>query len=332
MDDIYSSGIQFILWLQSLGEWIAYPMLFFSLLGTEIFYILIAPAIYWLWNPALGLRLGLFLNLSGAINNILKITFHQPRPYWYDKAVKAYTAESSYSIPSGHAQNAVVTWGTLAYYLPRKWGKTIAILLIFLISISRIFLGVHFPSDVLVGWLIGLVLLWAMIRLEAPVLEWMKKQSLGIQILTIFLASLSIILFGYLALATQGDWIVPPQWVEYAQLAFPDQAPINPQSLSRVVTSAGAFFGMALGGLWMYQKGGFSVKGLWWQLILRFIVGLIGALLIWLGLDMIFPDGETLIPVLLRFIRYALVGLWITALAPMLFIKTRLISSHENSI
>ena len=54
------------------------------------------------------------------------------------------------------------------------------------------------------------------------------------------------------------------------------------------------------------------------------MIGLLGVMLIWGGLGQIFPDGETFIPLLLRYLRYGLVGLWITALAPWLFMRLRL--------
>jgi hypothetical protein len=57
---------------------------------------------------------------------------------------------------------------------------------------------------------------------------------------------------------------------------------------------------------------------------LRYVVGVIGVLVFWYGLGAVLPRGESLIPFMLRFVRYALVGAWISAGAPRLFEKLQL--------
>ena len=58
--------------------------------------------------------------------------------------------------------------------------------------------------------------------------------------------------------------------------------------------------------------------------MLRFIVGLIGVAIFFLGLKIVFPDGETFIPYILRYVRYALVGFWVLGGAPWLFFRFKL--------
>jgi membrane-associated phospholipid phosphatase len=74
-------------------------------------------------------------------------------------------------------------------------GWVIAILIILLISLSRLYLGVHFLHDVIIGWLIGALLLWLILRFWGPVTIWLKKMSLGQQILAAFLCSPVLVLF-----------------------------------------------------------------------------------------------------------------------------------------
>jgi len=62
---------------------------------------------------------------------------------------------SGYGFPSGHAQSSLVVWGSIAYWKKQTWIRNLSVLLIFLIGFSRIYLGVHFPTDILGGWLIG---------------------------------------------------------------------------------------------------------------------------------------------------------------------------------
>jgi membrane-associated phospholipid phosphatase len=174
-------------------------MMFFSFLGSEQFFLLIAPAIYWCINAQIGLRLGIFLALTAGVNSILKLIFHGPRPYWYDPRVIALAGESSFGVPSGHSQSAVVVWGSLAASIGKRWLGLLAGVLIILIGLSRMYLGVHFPLDVLAGWLIGLLLLWILIKIEPPVLSWLRQKNLGAQISAALFASLLIILIAWLA-------------------------------------------------------------------------------------------------------------------------------------
>lgn len=324
MDAIMELGIQLILWLQGLGDWLVPPMTFMSFLGTEIFYLFIAPAIFWCYDARLGLRLGLALMVTGILNSLFKLLFHTPRPFWIDTRVQAPHPESSFGIPSGHAQNAVVVWGVLANWFKGAWAWGIALALMFLIGFSRMVLGVHFLSDVLLGWLIGALLLWAILACEKPLLNWLKRFNLTQQIGLAFTASLLVIALGFLVRMLIGDWSLPPEWVANAVLADPGGEPINPLGISGLVSNAGAFFGLAAGGMWLFSRGGFNAGGPALQRLLRFVLGLLGVMLIWGGLGQIFPDGETFLPLLLRYLRYGLVGLWIAALAPRVFVRMRL--------
>ena len=147
------------LWFQNLGEWLYTPMQIFTFMGYQQFYLLFIPVIYWCVDPKLGVRLGIGLMASAAVNGMLKLAFHQPRPYWVDPRVQIYSTESSFGMPSGHAQNGIVFWGLLA----KKFRTLKSIILLGLIAlfigISRIYLGVHFLGDVLVGWVAGGLLL-----------------------------------------------------------------------------------------------------------------------------------------------------------------------------
>src|SRR4030042_5583992 len=195
MENLLNSGLQIILWLQSLGAWLTPIMKLFTFLGNEQFYLLIAPAILWCIDAPLGLRLGLFLMINGMVNTALKVAFHGPRPYWYSSSVKVLgSAENSFGVPSGHSQNGVVVWGTLADRIKHRAAWIIAIVIMILIGISRIYLAVHFPPDVLLGWLFGAVILWVLFRFERPVLIWIKQYQVGVQLLIIFLFSLFLIL------------------------------------------------------------------------------------------------------------------------------------------
>src|ERR1700730_4734778 len=99
-----------------------------------------------------------------ALNSLLKFSFARPRPDLVVPAVRVFTA----SFPSGHAAMSAITYLTLGALLARTHSEipvriyfmTLAGLLTVLVGLSRIYLGVHYPTDVLAGWCIGTA--WAM--------------------------------------------------------------------------------------------------------------------------------------------------------------------------
>jgi len=327
MDNILQSEIQIILWLQSIGAWLTPVMKFFTFLGNEQFYLIIAPAILWCIEPILGVRLGLYLMISGMLNTALKVAFHGPRPYWYTTNVKVLSsAESSFGVPSGHAQNAVVVWGTLADRIKKRWFLVLAVFVMFMIGISRIYLAVHFPHDVLLGWFFGIVILWLLLRLELPVVKWINKYPSGIQILIAFLFSLLLILIVLIAQYSLGGWRLPMEWIANAKLAFPDEPALNPLSIRNYLSGTGAFFGLAAGWIWISRLGGFTTKDEAWKLVLRYLVGLVGILILYMGLGSLLNKSESITSYTLKYIQYALIGFWMSGFAPWLFVKLRLAS------
>jgi len=325
MDNLLNTGLQIILWLQSLGEWLTPIMRLFTFLGNEQFYLLVAPAILWCIDAPLGLRMGVFLMINGMLNSALKVAFHGPRPYWYSSDMKVLSnAETSFGVPSGHAQNAVVVWGTLADRLKHNTAWIIAIVVMLLIGISRLYLAVHFPHDVLIGWIFGAIVLWILLKFERPVINWFKQYRMGIQILICFLFTLFLILLVIIAKSSLLNWNLPQDWIANALVTFPEEPAIDPLSYHNFLTSPGAFFGMAAGWIWLSKLGGFSTKGRLLHLLLRYILGLIGVLILYIGLGTLFPENETFFSYSLRYIRYALIGFWISGFAPWLFIKLKL--------
>jgi membrane-associated phospholipid phosphatase len=330
MQLILDLGIKLIISLQSTGTWFILPMQIFSFLGTEEFFLVIAPVVYWCIDAGLGLRLGLFLMISSGLNDSLKVLCHAPRPYWIDARVKAYSVETSFGIPSGHAMHSTTIWGTLAASL-RKWGTWIAaILLIFMIGLSRLYLGMHFPSDVLAGWFLGALLVAVLFWVEKPVVNWIKGQTIAQKIILAFILSLVILAFGFLARFSLGNWETPADWIQNAASATGVTEPINPIDPKGLVSSCGALFGLALGYFLFEAMGGFQVSGTVWQKTARFLIGLVGILLFWKGLGLFLPTGFNFIAFTLRYVRYCLIGVWVTAGAPWVFIRAGLSKKYNG--
>ena len=133
-------------------------------LGTGVVVLMVvgvAAAFLWRTEHKHSARL-LLAATAGSIllNNVLKLYFDRPRPEVFERLTHA----ASSSFPSGHAMSATVVYGTVGYLLARlqksAWARTVtllfAITMIVLICFTRLYLGVHYPSDVLAGIIIGL--------------------------------------------------------------------------------------------------------------------------------------------------------------------------------
>jgi membrane-associated phospholipid phosphatase len=320
MDTIWPIEIGITHFLQSAGEWLLIPLRLITFLGNEQFYMLIMPALYWCVDSVLGLRIGIMLLTSGILNGTAKLIFKSPRPYWFDEKVAAHSSESSFGMPSGHAMNSMSVWGLLATSIRKKSITTIIAIVIFLIGLSRILLGVHFTSDVLVGWILGAILLIIFLRLEKQVDGWVKKLSFGRFVLIMFLISLVIIAINALIIRANVDWQIPASWITNATASAPE-GEIDPLSLDGTITNAAVLFGLVIGAVWFNREGGFDAGGIWWRRLVRFLIGVTGVLILWAGLGKVFPDTANLLGFTLRYVRYALTGAWISAGAPWIFIK-----------
>jgi len=143
-------------WLQeaarditSLGSIIVLLIITFAVAGY--LFLTRKPGVAWLMLIAV---------LGGlALNNLLKFVFGRPRPDFVTHPARVFTT----SFPSGHATLSAITYLTIAALLARAYPSptvnlyfmSLAALLTVLIGLSRIYLGVHFPTDILGGWCIG---------------------------------------------------------------------------------------------------------------------------------------------------------------------------------
>ena len=314
--------MEIILFLQNLGDWLVPVAKFFTFLGLEEFYLLIMPAMYWCIDSLIGARLAIMLFITASLNGILKLAFHSPRPYWVSTKIKAGSADPYFGIPSGHAQNAFALWGTWAGSLRKTWIWVIAGFFILMIGLSRLVLGMHFSTDVVLGWIFGGLLLLAFFALENRVQNWFKSQTILGQIITVILIALLISLIGNLMIAVQSNFELPTEWMENGTLAGATPHPFSRDIFS---TTSGGLLGMGLGLILMKQWGGFNPKGKLWKRVARYILGMAGTLALYAGLKAIFPSGQEFLPQALRIVRYASIAFWVAAGAPMVFIRLNLI-------
>jgi membrane-associated phospholipid phosphatase len=297
METIWEWGLEFIRAIQQVrGPALDAIFKAFTFMGEKEFSLLFFTLIFWCVDFAVGARLVFAYLISPYVNTTLKHLFAHPRPFELDPTVQRhYTGAIGPGMPSGHAQSAVVIWGFIAIEFRKAWLWVVAALLIVLIGFSRVYLGVHFPTDVLGGWAVGAAVLAIYLALEPRVEAWLKQAEMPVQ----------------LALAAG----VP--------LALLLLYPTNDAAIA-MATMLGMGVGLVLG----RRVAPFSVAGPLWQRGARYLIGMIGLLAIYLGLKTIFPDEGESFYLVLRIVRYVLVGLWGGLGAPWLFLRLRLASNE----
>jgi membrane-associated phospholipid phosphatase len=142
-------------------------MLKITALGDPEFVVVVVVfSLGWLWWKRRRLEAkGFAIACLGALilNQGLKLCFAKPRPQLWTHLI----TESSFSFPSGHALGSLVLYGFLAYVLARqfhksaRWIYSVAAIVITAIGISRLYLGVHWPTDIVAGYAVGF--LWLMV-------------------------------------------------------------------------------------------------------------------------------------------------------------------------
>src|SRR5581483_2029103 len=161
--------------IQSWPHWWQPIMTIATYLGepiTVLFWAAIVVVVAWHKKHMPIVRAEVAAAIAIGLNSILKTFIHRTRP---DTIYVTHMRFKSFSFPSGHAFGSMVVYGLLAYivikYIPGPWSIVISLILaalIILIGLSRVYLGAHFPTDVLGGWLLGAVALILIIIFIKP--------------------------------------------------------------------------------------------------------------------------------------------------------------------
>lgn len=307
LESLVPWGADGIVWVQSLSSpWLDTFFGILTFLGNEEFYLILLPLIYWCVDRRLGISLGYISLTSAWINSLVKHLFKIPRPHAIDSRVATLTEETSPSFPSGHAQGTLVNWGYLASRFRNPLFWVVTVLVILGVGLSRMVLGVHFPQDILGGWLIGLVVLVIYILLEAPVARWLSERGTAIQVI------LAVGVPVLLIFAHPSDM----------NGLYPTDGAITP-------ASALAGFGL---GLIMERKWvRFRSDGTWVKRVLRFLLGLAVTAVFYLGPRLLLPEEVAHgVEAAVRFVRYGLVGWAAAFLCPWLFVLSGLAEQEPS--
>jgi membrane-associated phospholipid phosphatase len=315
LDELHRAEIGPIVAVQEALGWLRPLLWLASLLGADVTVLLLLSAAYWCVNPRLVFRVTLVVLLSAGVNAVAKLVFYQPRPYWIDARVLPLSGETSFGLPSGHAQTSVVAGGVFAWSLRSARVAWVALGCVAVISLSRVYLGVHFISDVVAGWALGLVILLLVTRLSAPLTAWWRRRSLASQLLLSALIAGTLLGAGVAATVAHEGWVLPPGWRVTSAA--------DPASLERVTAMSGALFGALAGLAGLDRLGWVSADGPVSTRILRWLLGMVVALGIWFATA---PLGDSIV---VEAARYALVAAWVVLGAPLAFVRLGLATAEQ---
>jgi hypothetical protein len=244
--------------------------------------------------------------LSAFVNDFFKNLFRQPRPYNLEPSL-GLAAESSFGFPSAHAQVSLCFWFPCAswFYKHKAAAYGTAISITAIIGFTRLYLGVHFPTDLLGGWLLGAIILGIYFKLTDRIIALLNEA--GIRGRMIAAA----------AIALGMNALLPTEKI-----------------LGALFLGFGAGYNLAL------KYCPFSARAGWdgtaqavFKRLGRYALGLAGVAVIYRALYLILPGEASLFKDLPywgaaspyyelgRFIRYGLIGLWAAAGAPWLFLR-----------
>lgn len=145
-------------------------MLFVTQLGSEYVYVALLVVAFVAVDAKRSRSLALTLLVSLYLNQVLKMTFATLRPFHIDPSVApadAVATAPGNGFPSGHAQGSVTFWTAASTYVRRRWFAVLATLVVLLVCLSRVYLGLHLPIDVVGGLAFGLATVGAALYLQS---------------------------------------------------------------------------------------------------------------------------------------------------------------------
>lgn len=292
----YFSGYEFIKLVQSFSN--SFFDIFFkyiTILGDEIFYLIFIPISYLCFDKVIGLNLITFYLVSSISNTYLKDFFHTLRPS--PEKVRVLLEMDSYAFPSNHAQGAVVFWGYLFSEVKRNWLKIMLLIIISFVSLSRIYLGVHFPIDVFGGWIIGFLILIILLFLIEKYKVWEFLSNYGKE----YFHNKGYLHYTYL---------IPILIIIIPLISFF----IYPTSSTGQIL--GVLSGIILGATLEKRYIRFNPKAKLYIQVIKIIIALSVALIIRVGLKKVLPITN-----FFTYVRYFIIGFWLTFLMPFIIKK-----------
>lgn len=295
--------LDILMYLQSIRNELLTGIFTFFTICTEVPVITVLTAmLYWCINKKAGQRI-LFalagsLNINVAVKNIVKM----PRPIGTKGLVSLRTQTATgYSFPSGHTQTATTFWTSMITQFKNIWIYIIGILMILGAGISRLYLAVHWPMDVIVGWILGIILSILFIKLFDYI-----DNSKNYYILVIIM-----LIFGVCTYFVGGEdfYKLFGLYSGFALGYMVEDTYINFSTENKQRKN-------------IFSKSTSKIEGTKGK-ILRFIIGIISLLIVYLIFKYIentfmIGKNEEIINIF-KYLKYTIIVFWGVAIAPALF-------------
>lgn len=268
-----------------------------TMFGEEGVILLIALAIYWCVDKRRGFSIASCLFFSLSCSMVVKAIVRHPRPFQVLSSIKGKRigTATGYSFPSGHSTAASAFYGATACAFPRPILIVPCALLVILVPLSRIYLGVHWPLDVIGGLVIGLGTVLFCYRIFSA----LEGKALERFTLAIGLGTLAIGLVSGILLQAQA---------------------VDPVAFGDLVSTFNLFSGFYLGVFLECRHVDYTCDCKAATKLLRYLGGIAGILAI-MALRKLLPAE---LYALGKILRYLLLGLWVTFLWPLWGRKLRL--------
>lgn len=309
MDILFQLQLPILLFFQrianSLFDSIAMVITFF---GEVPLPLLITIFIYWCWDKKKGFVVVSSLLSAMMSMQIIKAILKIPRPFMkYPELItgKRQSTATGFSFPSGHSTTASAFYGSIAYNFRNKTIRYISIALIVLVPISRLYLGVHWPLDIIVGVLIGLISSLLLTKAFSSIYD----NDMAFFIFTVVFGAIALVLSLVLAIAM--DRVLSGyQSIDLFKASTFYRATHNLMQTGAI--ASGVFIGMALDRKYIDFTPAKGAR----NRALSIVIGLLIAAIAALSLTSI-----SMCKYAFEFLTYAFIGLWTTFLFPLLAIK-----------
>ncbi|MFW9925097.1 MAG: phosphatase PAP2 family protein, partial [Candidatus Thorarchaeota archaeon] len=288
------------IWLQNNAPWLKWPMILVTYFGDAIIYIALLAVAFWIYNKREAIIAIYILLTANFFNFFLKVLIKNPRPSQSIRIVE----ESGFSTPSNHAQASSTMYGWIMFHFKKIWLYIVIPILVLLIAFSRVFLGVHYIGDVIIGLLIGIASVAALYFSIPPLVKWIDSWPDWVKVLVGECYGLVIFLITFL-LGLFTEW--PP----------------GDETNSAETAAALLIFPILIfvENKWIKMQ---TDNILWWSKLLRVVVGLAVTVGVFIGIDYLFgliPQNTYVIEYIFDFLKYTCVIAVVGLLMPFTFTK-----------
>ena len=296
------TDISFIVWLQQFSN--SFLDIFFTIvtkIGNPEYYMIVVPLFYWCINKRDAFKFTMFFLFSMYINSALKAITSVARPS--GEEIRILYNESTYgssSFPSGHTQGSASFWGYMSLYFKNRFFTILAVIIIILVGISRMYLGLHYPVDVIGGLVISILLLIIFnLGYDLLVIKLNKLQPSTKMLLSIFLPLILL------------------------------SIPAHDKGML-----IGFFIGLLIGYQFENEYVKFKTTTTILKQVIKFVIGIIGFVGLRIALKQLFITlGLSELTILgSDVLRYFIIGVWASLIAPYLFVRLGLAEAEREKV